>query len=107
MLVALIFDKDCRLGSDDPGYKGGHFRFKDNSDPNQPTSRKPDRHKPSRDSESLWAAVGIGAIVESPKQPAFSESDDESDTGAVHGEGSSLRGNYYQVLAELDDEPLN
>ena len=66
--AALIFDKDCRLGSGGSGYKGGHFRFKDSSDPNQPASRKPDRHKPSWDNENPWTAVGIGAIVESSKQ---------------------------------------
>ena len=67
MGIALIYDKSCRLDSDDDGYKGGHFRVRDNSDPND-TGR-----------DEVWGSLGIGAIVASSTLvPPCDESDSES-----------------------------
>ena len=97
--IALIYDKKCRLDTDDPGYNGGHFRVQDNSDPNQPASdsaQGPD-----------WGPLSIGAIVDDSALPrAFSDTsgDSEGSTREDAEESSpALASNYYHVLSDLDE----
>ena len=87
--IALIYDKSCRLDSDDDGYRGGHFRVRDNSDPN------------SQGRDEAWGPLNIGAIVASTP-PAFSDHESDSESASDDDNNDALQGNYYEVLADDD-----
>eukprot|EP01045_Picozoa_sp_COSAG04_P032334 COSAG04_NODE_6301_length_1362_cov_1.335709_1_plen_185_part_00 len=97
MGIALIYDKSCRLDSDDDGYRGGHFRVRDNSDPNQNVDQK-----------HSWGGLSIGAIVnDSLASAAFSDTEEDdvpTSDGTGDGQAAASTGNYYQVLDDLDED---
>ena len=92
--IALIYDKNCRLDSDDEGYRGGHFRVRDNSDPNRNVGQK-----------QSWGGLSVGAIVDdSVLSAAFSDTEEDGDTTSGEAEAAVSTSNYYQVLDGLDDD---
>ena len=87
--IALIFDKSCRLDSDEDGYRGGHFRVRDNSDPN------------CQGQDEAWGPLNIGAIVASTPQ-ASSDHESDSESASDDDNNDALQGNYYEALADDD-----